>query len=611
MAEKEYVYGVGPEGSGIGQLLSPLLPVRREVIEPYQETFSDSYVGPNGQVYVDRTITPGQYGEPEFATPQAISVLSEVPSMIAEGIASLPEALENIDIPQAVEQFKRRALISSQAALEGREKVYDPQTGTLVDSSEVLLGAPMLNAPGTAASIAMAGDTGRTVYGMLGGSRAKIPSFKPTLFSRIFGRFFGSSRAKGAQKLQKHVDSLIAKGLDGQELWDAQKGQIYRGYYDPSDGQFRIEFDTSGADIKARVPKEESKFLGTGKETYYGPSRNAEMTLDEVLDFPEIFDAYPQFREIKVRPVPPLSLFVNGAYDPKTKTMYLSRDKDKEKVLSTALHELQHAIQTEENFLRGSNPETFLPKDFVEFRREVSERKKVLEDEIYNSASNRLGGEKPPVGTQDELVFVHKLLREQKNVPDILRDVQELKETTDRRRRIELREILEKKLGGTKKEGYNRYELERVMETFDNDIDSILETVEEVGSIIPLYAKAKDEYFQNLIISKQATEQYRKTPGEVEARNVQARSARYTLTDPKLRDIYPPDTAEFKPEEMVYPTDPNYRRQYLKIGQQGPEPEGMAMGGGVGSMAPVARNMFQGYDIRRGVGAYAPYTRRA
>ena len=40
-------------------------------------------------------------------------------------------------------------------------------------------------------------------------------------------------------------------------------------------------------------------------------------------------------------------------------------------------------------------------------------------------------------------------------------------------------------------------------------------------------------------------------------------------------------------------------------------PEQKAMGGGVGSMAPVARNMFQGYDIRRGVGAYAPYTRRA
>jgi hypothetical protein len=33
--------------------------------------------------------------------------------------------------------------------------------------------------------------------------------------------------------------------------------------------------------------------------------------------------------------------------------------------------------------------------------------------------------------------------------------------------------------------------------------------------------------------------------------------------------------------------------------------------GGLASLSPVARNMFQGYDIRRGVGAYAPYTRRA
>jgi len=42
------------------------------------------------------------------------------------------------------------------------------------------------------------------------------------------------------------------------------------------------------------------------------------------------------------------------------------------------------------------------------------------------------------------------------------------------------------------------------------------------------------------------------------------------------------------------------------------KPLAKALGGGVGSMASVARNMFRGYDdIRRGVGAYAPYTRRA
>ena len=162
MAEKEYVYGVGRK---VLALDSYLVLYCLFAGNYRTQTFSDSYVGPNGQV-VDRTITPGQYGEPEFAAPQAISVLSEVPGMIAEGIASLPETLQNIDIPQAVEQFKRRALISSQAALEGKEKVYDPQTGTLVDSSEALLGAPMLNAPGTA--VLPAGDTGRTVYGTRG-----------------------------------------------------------------------------------------------------------------------------------------------------------------------------------------------------------------------------------------------------------------------------------------------------------------------------------------------------------------------------------------------------------------------------------------------------------
>ena len=34
-----------------------------------------------------------------------------------------------------------------------------------------------------------------------------------------------------------------------------------------------------------------------------------------------------------------------------------------------------------------------------------------------------------------------------------------------------------------------------------------------------------------------------------------------------------------------------------------------AMGGGVGSLAPVARNMFNKPYIKRGVGAYAPYIR--
>jgi hypothetical protein len=604
MAEKEYVYGVGPEASGIGRFLSSLLPVRREVMEPYQETFIES---PDpGQM--ERVVTPGQYGEPELAVPQAVQAFLNF-----KGLARDPEAREAVlkgiaALPGMPEELLRRAQMSAQAAMAGEQEVYDPKTGTAVGAEEALLAVPLLNAPGTAASIAMAGDKGGTVLGMLGGTGAKIPSFKPTLFNKIFGRFFGNSEAKGAEKVQKKVDSLIEKGLDGQELWDAQKGQLYRGYYDPSDGQFRIEFDTSKADIKAIVPKKELSLEGT----YYGPSRRfkgKDMTLDEVLDFPEIFEAYPQFRQIKVKPTPLFSLFLNGAYDPKLKIMYLKTDKDKEKVLSTALHELQHAIQTEEAFLEGASPDTFLPKSYGEVEPEVHKRMKTLEDEIEQTITDRLGKDSTELsyGTASQLGLIDKLLREKKNVPDILRDVQELSEITDRKRKVELRNNIQKKLGGSKKEGYNRFDLDRVMETFDNDINLLLETVEKIRPLLPLHTKAQKEYFDLLEMSRRASKQYKKTPGEVESRNVQARRS-----DPELREIYPPDTAEFEPEEMIYPIDPNYRRPYLKIGQHGPEPEGMAMGGGVGSMAPVARNMFRGYDdIRRGVGAYAPYVRRA
>jgi len=171
MAEKEYVYGVGPEGSGIGQLLSSLLPVRREVIEPYEETFIES---PNPN-QMERVVTPGQYGEPELAVPQAVQAF-----MNFKGLARDPEAREAVlrgigALPELPAALSRRAQISAQAALQGNDQLYDTQTGTLVDSSELLLAAPLLTAPGTALSIARAGDQGGTVLGMMGGKKAVGP----------------------------------------------------------------------------------------------------------------------------------------------------------------------------------------------------------------------------------------------------------------------------------------------------------------------------------------------------------------------------------------------------------------------------------------------------
>jgi len=412
-----------------------------------------------------------------------------------------------------------------------------------------------------------------------------------------FFAIFGGLAAKGAKNIQQRVDKLREQGLEGQDLWNAQANQSKRGYYDPSDGQFRVEFDTANADIKA-------SFEASDGKTLFGPgfSSGETLKLDDVLDFPQIFDAYPQLREITVKPVPLMDIDTKGAYDPKTKTMYLRASQDREAVVSTALHELQHAIQTEEDFRKGASPSNFLPENFVEIDKEVRDRKKTLEEELKKEVARKLDVEKVSYQVPDQLALVFGLVRKNKNVPDILRDVEELSEITDVSRKVELRDTIDKKTGG----GFNeRYELEALMKTFGNDPEAVLEMVDTVRPLLPLYSEATEDYFKNRTRYYSAIQQYRAVPGEVEARNVQARRE-----DPDLKQQYPPSTAEVSAEKMIYPIDPNYRRPYLKIGQQGPEPEGMAMGGGVGSLAPVARNMFNVSDIKRGVGAYAPYIRR-
>ena len=92
-------------------------------------------------------------------------------------------------LPGMPEELSRRAQMSAQAAMAGEQEVYDPKPELLVGSEEAVLAAPMLNAPGTAASIAMAGDKGGTVLGMLGELEQKYQALNP-LFSVEFWAVF-------------------------------------------------------------------------------------------------------------------------------------------------------------------------------------------------------------------------------------------------------------------------------------------------------------------------------------------------------------------------------------------------------------------------------------
>jgi hypothetical protein len=98
-----------------------------------------------------------------------------------KGLARDPEAREAVlrniaALPELPAELSRRAQMSTQAAMEGKEQVYDPQTGSVVDSSEVLLAAPMLMAPASALTMPKVVDQGGVVLGVMGGSKAKGPA---------------------------------------------------------------------------------------------------------------------------------------------------------------------------------------------------------------------------------------------------------------------------------------------------------------------------------------------------------------------------------------------------------------------------------------------------
>ena len=265
--DPEYLYGLGPEASGIGQFLSPLLPFRREVIEPYQEIFSDAYVGSDGKLYVDRSITPGEYGEPEFAVPEAVQAFLNF-----KGLARDPEARQAVmeglaSLPGLPEEISRRLQLSTQAAMSGQDEVYDPVSGGTVTASEALLMTPLLNAPGTAASLFQAGDQAGTVFGMMGGKNAS------------------GSVGKAAKEAEKMFDE------------GRRETAVYR-----KTGAIRVTENKPGVFIDAvgEGGLDTSKF----EELLEGPGgvHGSMTTLDftDYVDFPNGVEAYPELKDFKI-----------------------------------------------------------------------------------------------------------------------------------------------------------------------------------------------------------------------------------------------------------------------------------------------------------------------
>ena len=360
--------------------------------------------------------------------------------------------------------------------------------------------------------------------------------------------------------------------------------------------------------------------------------------LEEILDHPELYREYPTAKRIKVEEVP-LNFRdrsqVNGLFDPVTETIYINSnnlDGKPEKILPKLFHELQHWVQTQEGFPAGD-----FPRDIPDLEKRISE----LRGQYRNLSNQTTKLLSPFVKSAFDSVGQRRGLRSVRVSPEVV-DLE-----TDK---------VASNLGRLHREYSTALEEGRRAGTFSDFVREnaqpgdfgIFEEVEGglraggVESILPelkpifrrldkLGEESFELSYQTRLQQEKAFQDYSSTAGEYEARIVEESSKEAGRIPPTpaqrleeerdrmlvraeeraIRDKRNPFTTTTRPENIRFAERFPPTSEIVDDFGKPRIPEQKAMGGGVGSMAPVARNMFQGYDIRRGVGGFAPYTRRA
>jgi hypothetical protein len=206
-------------------------------------------------------------------------------------------------------------------------------------------------------------------------------------------------------KTYRHADADLAAQMEREgknkfEIWEAAK--TFRG----PDGVLLQEIADSGmkytpdeiqqkqidkfinrfqqAKDRANTPEELKAAEDWGNEEKYNAIRNLSGKANNFVFHPELFDAYPELSSLRWKQLDPTHdeftapEGTQGFFSPLYNKIVINNDAEDPR--STALHELQHAIQKIEGRQGGSSPE-FMAAKMVE-REEAKQRLKKIQDRI-------------------------------------------------------------------------------------------------------------------------------------------------------------------------------------------------------------------------------------
>lgn len=165
------------------------------------------------------------------------------------------------------------------------------------------------------------------------------------------------------------------------------------GWHQGTDGQWRFEIADDRAKIRKNgVRKKNPTFADVYSKTRFERGSNF---LEEFLEHKALYAAYPRLRRafVALETDPKAA----GSYEAATNTIRLNGGQSLDETLATLLHEIQHAIQEQENFARGGH---FAELGYGDYRRlagEVEARNTEARREMDAQARR----ETAPQATQD------------------------------------------------------------------------------------------------------------------------------------------------------------------------------------------------------------------
>jgi Large polyvalent protein associated domain 23 len=199
---------------------------------------------------------------------------------------------------------------------------------------------------------------------------------------------FGGRLSKTADyDAQKTAVKMEAAGATPSAIW-SQTGTV-KG----ADGEWRQEID----DSKAKLLMQPSELKPVEIDLDH-TSREGDFTktsyMDEVLNHPELYKAYPELKDIKVEPLPDdlVKKKVGGDYNSNTNTIRLNPNMSNDQAKSVILHEVQHAIQKKEGFALGDNPANHIPAALVPAETDFMKVRADTENEVAKNLGTNQSG---------------------------------------------------------------------------------------------------------------------------------------------------------------------------------------------------------------------------